>query len=49
MRGGQGHAQACTGEHHDDARRVGLLGQVFSMAGERNAGVVDRALVHGAP
>ncbi len=34
------------GQHHHDARRSGALGQVFGVAGKRNARVVDDALLH---
>ncbi|MNN28621.1 hypothetical protein D3C81_1422000 [compost metagenome] len=51
--GGQRHAQhgvvvggLRAGQHHHHARHGGALGQVFGVAGERHARVVDRALLH---
>jgi hypothetical protein len=34
-------------EHHDHARRAGALGEELGVAGEREARVEDRALLHG--
>ena len=49
MRGRQRDAQRFlargAGEHHDHAWRVRAFGQIFSVAGKGNAGVVDRALL----
>ena len=36
-----------THEHHDDARRVRARSEELGMAGERNARILDRALLHG--
>jgi hypothetical protein len=50
MRGRERDAQrplAGAGQHHHDARRVRAFGQVFGMAGERHAGIVDGALCSG--
>ncbi|MNS97900.1 hypothetical protein D3C72_1322490 [compost metagenome] len=51
--GGQRHAQhgavvrgLRAGQHHHHARHAGAVGQVFGMAGEGDAGVVDGALLH---
>ncbi len=46
VRRGQGHAQTAADEHHDHARRGGQPGEILGMPGKRNAGIVDRALVH---
>ena len=50
MRGGKCYAQprvtAHVGQHHDDAGRLRMLGQVFGVAGEGDACIVDHALVH---
>ncbi len=46
VRRGERHAQPAAGEHHHDARRSGALGEVLGVAGERDAGVVDRRLLH---
>ena len=42
----QGHAQTASGEHHDHLRRAGFLGEIFGVAGEGDAGIVDDALVY---
>ncbi len=44
--GGERHAQAAAGEHHHDLAGAAVVGQVFGVAGEGKAGVVDDALVH---
>ena len=46
MSGGECDAQAAADEHHDDPVRAAVVGQVFSVAGEGEAGIVDDALVH---
>src|SRR5688500_15089340 len=46
MSGGQRHAQAVGGQQHHRVPRAGALGQVFGVAGELNAGIVDDALLH---
>ena len=48
MRGGERDAQrpfARAGKHHHDARRMRTFSEVFSVAGEGNTGVVDRAFL----
>ncbi len=48
MRGGERDAQrplAGAGQHHHHARRVGALGEIFGVAGERHAGIVDGAFL----
>ena len=46
MSGGQRHAHAAAGQHHHHLGRVRALGQVFGVAGEGDAAVVDDSLVH---
>ena len=46
MRGGERDAQAAADQHHHDRRAAGLLGEIFGVAGEGDAGVVDHALLH---
>lgn len=46
MGGGKRDAQAAADEHHDDPVRAAAVGQVFGVAGEGEAGIVDDALVH---
>jgi hypothetical protein len=40
-------AQGAGGEQHDGMRRAGALREIFGVAGERHAGIVDHALLHG--
>ena len=46
--GGEGDAQSLGGEHHYDPLGGGVLGQVFRVAAEGNARLVDDALMNGA-
>ena len=46
MGGCERHAQLACGQHHHGACAVGALREVLGMAAERDAGVVDHALVH---
>ena len=43
----QRDAKAAADEHHHDARRAGALREEFGVAHEREAGVGERALLHG--
>ena len=43
--GGQRHAQAAAGEHHHHLAGAAFFGQVFGVAGKRNAGIVENAFV----
>ena len=40
------HHRLAAGEQHHHLRRRGLPGEIFGVAGEGDAGVVDHALVH---
>ena len=46
MCGGERDAQAAADQHHDDLRRARMLGEIFGVAGEGDAGIVDHALLH---
>ena len=46
MRGGQRHTQGSGGQQHDNMFGVCGAGDVFGMSAERDAGLVDDALVH---
>ena len=46
VRGGQRHAQRARGQQHDRVRRMRARREVFGVAGEVHAGVVDDALLH---
>ncbi len=47
VRGRKRHAQRFGGEQHDRMRGAGVRGEVFGVTGERHAGIVDHALLHG--
>ena len=42
----QGAARRITGQHHDNERRAGFLGQIFGVAGKVHAGLVDDPFMH---
>jgi hypothetical protein len=44
--GDQRHPHAGTGQHHHHARGGGVFCQIFGMAAEWHAGIVDHALVY---
>ncbi len=46
VRRGERDAQGAVGQHHHGQRCVRARGEVFGVAGEGDAGVVDHALVH---
>ena len=45
MGGGEGNAQAVAGQHHDDLFGVADGGEVFGVAAEEDAGIVDDTFV----
>jgi hypothetical protein len=46
MRRRKRHAQAAPDQHHHHVRGAGVLGEIFGVTGEGNAGIVDHALLH---